>query len=480
MLLKHSFKAMLMLSLVIIVSCKKSDQNTMSFHDVEAVYYNNSNVMVLFRVGDAFTGLPPKDIKAGSENLIEVYEDGEKLSSSEGGNSSVSTPTTFIVDLLVLVDVSGSVESKIATVKSSLKNFITTLKTKTAGKTVRLSIRTFDGSEETKLITDFTSLDDANSKVNLIQPGEDKSTNLHGAIVESADILAAHEVSGEAHASLKKKGFIIFTDGKDQAARATLAEANSALVEIKKEAEFVYGVAVQGESYGQNFLSNFGSQGVNYFLVDKNFTDLNSKFNSIVDNLDALAKSYRVAKICSPKRNGVHYISLKVTGSPYASKYIEFNANGFSGGCNVDKSVQWVNPTTNKYLSTSALLTSSEMTTAKDLYSKVKIGSSSIYFRKDARSPSARGGWVSNYSSFNGSSVACHLYFPEGASPVAAGTDMTIADFASYNGIYNEGGQFIGANFVARKSNGEVYLLQCREVGPLNTSSSLESVDFNF
>lgn len=224
MLLKHSFKAVLMLSLVIIVSCKKSDQNTMSFHDVEAVYYNNSNVMVLFRVGDAFTGLPPKDIKAGSESLIEVYEDGEKLSSSEGGNSSVSTPTTFIVDLLVLVDVSGSVESKIATVKSSLKNFITTLKTKTAGKTVRLSIRTFDGSEETKLITDFTSLDDANSKVNLIQPGEDKSTNLHGAIVESADILAAHQVSGEAHASLKKKGFIVFTDGKDQAARATLAE----------------------------------------------------------------------------------------------------------------------------------------------------------------------------------------------------------------------------------------------------------------
>lgn len=482
MLFKQGLIALLMFaSLIVLVSCKKEDQNSMSFHDMKAIYYDHSNVMVLFRVGDALTGLPPKEIKPSDDQFIEVYEDGEKLSSSEGGNSSVGAPTTFIVDLLVLVDVSGSVESKISIVKQSLASFVKTLQDKSAGKTVRVSIRTFDGSAETKEIIGFTPIDQVSSKIELIQAGEDRSTNLHGAIVEAAKIITTHEVAGDAHPSLKKKGFIVFTDGKDQAARATIAEANRALSTIKTAADFVYGVAVEGETYGQSFLSSFGLKDRDYYLVDRNFTNLGLKFSAIVENLDAMARSYRVARICSPKRSGVHYINLKIKGSLYSSKYIEFNANGFKGGCDVKNHQQWTNPTTSKYFSASALLSYSERETSSQLFSQVRPGQSLVSFLKTATSPSAKGGWISNYSPFHGpGTVACHLYFPKESQSVVANEIMTIVDYASFNGSYNEGQSFIGANFVTEDSYGNVYLLQCRELKDLMSNRNLDSLEFSF
>jgi uncharacterized protein YegL len=482
MLLKHSLKAVLMLSLVFTVACKK--ENSMSFHDVEAVYYNNANIMVSFRVGDAFTGDAPVNLEQiKNENLISIYEDGEKLSNSEGAGTSVNRPTQFKVDLLVVVDISGSVEGKLETVKQSLSSFVTeTTKNNKNGRDVRIAIHTFDGSEQTQQIIGFTSnVAELKKKIQTIAAGSDPSTNLYGAVVQSAEYMLEHEVEGNVSNNLKKKGLVFFTDGKDQAARASSAEAISALKSAKTSLDFVFGVAVKGESYGgAGFLENFGQLDKGYFLIDRNFKELEGKFRQIALNLHKYADSYFMARVCSPKRRGTHYISFRIAGSNYASKNIEFNANGFSSGCNVKTEEQWTNPKTNKYLSESALLNYTETKAAEALFSKIKVGSSTVYFSKEARNPSANGGWVSNYSSFNGSSVACHLFFPEGASPVLDGTIMTIVDYASFNGKYNEGESFLGANFVTQNSIGDVYLLQCRELGALNTNSYLESVRFSF
>ncbi len=481
MLFKQALSTVVLLSLFAVVACKKDKENSYTFKEVNANYFDSANIMVTFRVADAITNNPPSDMNIfDSLKPIKVYEDGEELSPYEGGRAQVSTPVSFAIDLIVLVDVSGSVSSKIDSVRSSIESFVNTLRNNSANRDIKISIRTFDGSAKTKMVSDFNSPAETLKAIKNIKPGEDESTNLHGAMVETAEILVDHEVEG-ANYGLKKKGFIIFTDGKDQAARNTLEEASTALSEIKKNAEFVYAVAVKGENYGKNFLANFGTENKDYFFVDKSFKDMAEKFTSIVNNLNALANSYRTVKICSPKRNGIHYVNLEISGSPYPSKFIEFNANGFESGCNVANDKQWKEPKTSKVLYTSAYLTKAEMEISKVLFGKVKNNTSNVFFKESVESPSVNGGWVLNFSEYSGAnSVACHILFGNGSSDTLPYMDYTIVDYASYNGTFDTNTAFVGANFVIQSENDELYLIQCRETKDLVNKTELEAISFNF
>jgi len=459
----------------------------MSFHDVEAIYYDQANIMVSFRVGDAFTGDAPKNlVEIKNKNLIQVFEDGEMLSNREGAGTSVNRPSQFIVDLLVVVDISGSVEDKLTTVKQSLNSFVTqALINNKEGRQVRISIKTFDGAESTQQVVGFTSnLDELKKKIAGIKAGLDPSTNLFGAVVEAGKFMINHTVEGEISGNLKKKGMVFFTDGKDQAARATAEEALATLKAAKEELDFVYGVAVKGENYGGvNFLEYFGAKDKGYFLIDKNFKELEGNLVKIATNLHSYADSYFMARVCSPKRKGVHYLTFKIQGSDYGSRHIEFNANGFTGGCNIGNESQWTNPQTSKYLSSSALLTYSEMEKSKAFFAKIRPTESMVLFNEAAMSPSANGGWVSNYSSFDGAPVACHIYFPAGAKNIYENDVMSIVDYASMNGQYSNANEsFIGVNFVVKSMSGSIYLLQCRELVGFGTESkiSLENLYFEF
>ena len=122
---------------------------------------------------------------------------------------------------------------------------------------------------------------------------------------------------------------VIFTDGTDQAARYTKASAFEA-VNTANEKISLYTIGL-GSEIDQTVLTTIG---MSSSAFADNTSQLTQKFGEIAQSVFNQANSFYLFEYCSPKRNGTNDLKIEVKkGSVFGSVTINFNAEGFTGGC---------------------------------------------------------------------------------------------------------------------------------------------------
>ncbi|MCI0693179.1 VWA domain-containing protein [candidate division KSB1 bacterium] len=269
---------------------------------------------------------------------LTLYEDDEPISSYESFYGIKDNPETARLSALLLLDLSGSiVKTSLDTLKRAAAAFVDTLFRSNYGN-VELGISIFDGREKIVPLAEFTTdrrkLHDAAQKIN---PGLslDNSTNLNGAVIEGVQAVNARLKSNKAIGLVPAGSLVIFTDGKDRAARV---EYSKALKSVLESGLNVYAIGLKGE-IDEGVLGQFGKDG--FFPVDfiQNLVD---KFKEVASFISDDANSSYKLEYCSPRRKGQHQLKIKVTNkddyTSFGSITVAFSADGFSGGCQIDSS----------------------------------------------------------------------------------------------------------------------------------------------
>lgn len=424
-----------------------------SFYDVRSGYSAPANIEVSFRLGDDRTGEAPK--KYNINKALEIFEDGQQLSQAEGSKLSIGRPTSFNVDILLVIDLSGSVAAQLNKVKEAAKSFVEkTISGNANGRQMRIALKSFDGSEKLNTHVSFTSnLYALTEAIENLSPGEDPSTNLHGALVEAQKFVSSHQVDGR---GLKQKALIFFTDGKDQADRVDMNTAISSIRTAKNDIGLVYAVAVDGE-LEEKFLSNFGAKNEGYFLIDSKFKKLNDVFTKISEKLSGYADSYYVARVCTPKRKGNHKLSLKLDQNVIN---VDFNANNFGKGCDVSDESQW------EFLAKAALLTSEQREIFQIVNARVKDSDELSHVSMIGTVYSDmynQDGWMKNYSRVDEGNFTCDLH-SQSRKGFPGDTSMYITNVVSTQVQDENGKQVAGLEFDLKDRADSKFTLVCSPI----------------
>eukprot|EP01062_Namystynia_karyoxenos_P061469 TRINITY_DN5376_c0_g2_i4.p1 TRINITY_DN5376_c0_g2~~TRINITY_DN5376_c0_g2_i4.p1 ORF type:complete len:2322 (+),score=604.66 TRINITY_DN5376_c0_g2_i4:75-7040(+) len=258
---------------------------------------------------------------------------------------------------LLLLDTSASVvrgSGGLPTLKAAVLAYLDGLRKKLPSHTV--AMHTFDGRAGTRELMGFSS--DINTAKNAINrltcdgtaECVDPASNLYGAVVHvHQTVLRDFHNSALAVApdgSRRQPYLVIFSDGTDSAARATLQQA----VQVAALGRSVIAVGLQGEVAAPSMsfsargadseaLNRLSTNGV--FIADTE--DLAAAFKGVADAIATSSATRFRLDYCSPKRNGVRTLRLQFTPQGGASQgqtvtYWEqsFDATQFrcdDGGC---------------------------------------------------------------------------------------------------------------------------------------------------
>lgn len=311
-----------------------------------------SRVSWLFRVdtcrGDAVNGL--------SATQFEIYEDGKKVSAFESQQRIAPRGERFRLYSVVLLDLSGSIlrSGDFPALQRAAGEYLDTVMTG-AGDSQMVQLMTFDGRAEPQVLVPFTTdlqlLKVGLSTLSLAECTTssqcagfsdrrtcagwrcvDDSTNLNGAVVKSLSALDAQLSSSGV--AWRDGALVLFTDGTDQAARVSTAEALEA---VRKSSQHVFSVGLGGEIDAET-LRGMGKDGT--WPVAKS-DELSSAFQEIATRVSALANRFYTLEYCSPKRSGKHSLKIIATAETERDGQLsgqltgEFDATGFSSGCSL-------------------------------------------------------------------------------------------------------------------------------------------------
>jgi uncharacterized protein YegL len=293
-----------------------------------------SKVSVYFRARTAY-GNPVTMLQCGD---LTLYEDDEPVSIYESVYGIKSNPETAKLSALLLLDLSGSiVKESVDTLKQAAIAFVDTMFRSHSGN-IELGISMFDGRENLIPLTEFAAdrrkLLDAAQKISPLL-SLDNSTNLNGAVVAGVQTVNARLKSNKALGLVPAGSLVIFTDGKDRAARV---DGSKALKSVLESGLNVYAIGLKGE-IDEAVLGQFGKDG--FFRVDF-IQNLVGKFKEVASFITDDANSRYKLEYCSPRRKGKHQLKIKVTNkvdyTSFGSITVAFFAEGFSGGCQIDSS----------------------------------------------------------------------------------------------------------------------------------------------
>lgn len=94
-----------------------------------------------------------------------------------------------------------------------------------------------------------------------------------------------------------------------------------------------------GGEIDEVILSSFGKNG---FEMAADSLELKSSFLAVAEQLERQANSYYVLEYCSPKRAGEHSLELVALHEEvFGSFEATFSADGFTGGCTIDRKNVW-------------------------------------------------------------------------------------------------------------------------------------------
>lgn len=317
------------------------------------------------RVADNIEGLKKCEVVNDSEKCKVDWLESRKLRRNtdlEAFNASFNAPISFKVDVMILLDLSGSIKDdrkamtnlKESTIKFVDKVFET--KEGNDNRPINVSVYSFDGREGVRsiLLDGQTSSNDpailksaiTSALENCEERGLcfDKSTNLYGGILEGLNELV--RISRNGPEKIRAKQFIVFTDGKDRAGRTSIQTVYEAVENFKQKGISIYAVGL-GKNIDQLVLTNIAGD---KFIHAKKAKTLGKKFVSLAESVREYANSFFTVRYCSAKRyNGKskeHLVVYK-RNIPYGYQLgvldFEYQSNDFEGGCDPTEDTQWEN-----------------------------------------------------------------------------------------------------------------------------------------
>lgn len=294
-------------------------------------------VSVFFKVTDAI-GNPVAGLSA---EQFTIYEQGRNdecfntISSSESSARISPKSQFFTNNTLLLLDLSNSVLSNsLEELKTASSGFINSVMPEAEDPAFQMAIYWFDGEDELHLLQELSSSRETLlSAINSIQNNisNDPSTDLYGAVIKATEI--AEEILQENRAGniIGAGSIVLFTDGTDQASRYSEEEALSIVEDADRNLSF-FSIGLGSEidtdvlmSIGKTFSAFAGNEG-----------ELESVFNEISQKVTQQANSFYLFEYCTPKRDGSGRNNLAIRlldGDRQGAVQTEFDATGFSGGC---------------------------------------------------------------------------------------------------------------------------------------------------
>lgn len=293
-----------------------------------------AKVKILFQASDC-NGNHITDLK--SENFS-VREDGSAISGYESNICILRSAQRFKSHLMLVLDISGSMtkSNSLDALKHAVKALVkNVLEEEAQGRDV--TIFAFDGRELLIHVTDGAS-SDVNAINNLITDINcdgtrycaDESTNLNGAFISAMQKMDAI-IQADSDVRYKLGSIVLFTDGTDQAGRASKEDA---LKQLGNSPHNIFTVGLGGEIDQATLLAFARNQSSN-FVRAAQASELEAAFRLIEKKYRDTALSYYALEYCSPKRQGEHTLELLAASPAYGCGSLKstFSAQDFVGGC---------------------------------------------------------------------------------------------------------------------------------------------------
>jgi len=268
--------------------------------------YAPSNVRLLLDVKECETNLPvlglskANFIATGGElgSSLAAYESEEAQYQLQAG------PSNYSVKISLVLDLSGSMTQFIPTIQTAAKSFIYA----TSSKSVVIGIYAFGGSEVATLCepsTDVSLLVWTIDNLRNTVP-QDRSSNLHGAIIEA--MIISHDATFGATSFYTQGVVVLISDGRDIAHQYTRDQASQA-VTMSTSSIFIVGV---GTSVDIPFLTSIGRDG---FYYPGTVSELSRAVMNLVYSAQLEAGDDYLFTLCSPARGGINVVEVGRTNS---------------------------------------------------------------------------------------------------------------------------------------------------------------------
>lgn len=261
---------------------------------------------------------------------VNKYESDMKL---------INAPKNYIMNSLLLLDVSGSITKTVEKGKKPVledlkKASIEYVKKLSLSENNYFSVYVFDGREEIIPIIDFSNnKEEVLKKINEIDYSitKDFSTNLYGAVYNSIDLIKSK--LSESKQSISIGALTIFTDGTDRAGRLGkdgFYKLLNKIDEIKRKSNFYIYTIGLGREIDRRILMDIGYDGAEFPLSSSYIT---SSFEKIAKIIDDISKSYYRVEYKTPSRKGagVKTIIIQMKYQNHQGGYrTKFDADNFT------------------------------------------------------------------------------------------------------------------------------------------------------
>ena len=291
---------------------------------VDASVQKPSNVALYFTV-DTSDGAPVPGLTA---DQFRIFEDGKPVSPLESKQTILNPELSATHDLLLLVDMSGSVTQSgaVPELEAAASSF-----TDRVGKAQQTAIYAFDGRPDIVQIRGFSSANADRSVSGLGSfKSKDPSTNLNGAVVAALKVL--QKQLDRATTPLRFGTLVVFTDGTDHAGRVTHDALMTALDQARVDV-FVIGV---GSEIDEGELRSLGRSGAS---LSRQSGATGALFDQMAARIDGYSKRYYLLSYCSPARAGDHELTVEpfLPNGPSGTLSYRFNADGFGPNCDPNR-----------------------------------------------------------------------------------------------------------------------------------------------
>ena len=269
-------------------------------------------------------GKPVANLK---NRQLEVLLDGEAMQSEGRTTSVLNQDVDFQAYALVLLDMSDSIVENgvLAPMLSAARTLIDNL----LDDGVAVAVYRFAGPKYFTGLTPFVTDEDAlNETLDDLEDHDGLgTTDLYGSISEAIAIL---DREGDPTV-LSAKNLVVFTDGTDEARESTFEAARSA-VETTSANVFTVGL---GGDVNRDELDALGKNGFEWAADTRK---LEAAFDRITKSLRALAESFYLIGVCSPRTRGNRELSLVVTRKDgFGTLTVSYDADGFDMvGCDAE------------------------------------------------------------------------------------------------------------------------------------------------
>lgn len=294
-------------------------------------------ISILFKVSDLL-GNPVSGLTA---DQFTIYEQGRNddcfntISSSESLARISSNSQVFSTNTLLVLDLSNSVlQSSLEELKTASTSFINNVIPTPETESFKMAIYWFDGEDELHKLNDLTSsATELTAAIDGITAdiSNDPSTDLYGAVIKSTSIAEGLIAANNQASVIGAVSVVLFTDGTDQASRYTEQAALNAVDNANRNISyFTIGLGAEIDS---DVLEQIGKT-VSVFAGNKE--ELETTFNQISQRVSEQANSFYLFEYCTPKRDGSGDNNLVIQlsdGGLLGAVQTQFNANGFTGGC---------------------------------------------------------------------------------------------------------------------------------------------------